>query len=193
MGGVERALKRSGVHAAFRNLRLADVKDNAKLQDLLQRYVQRWPAMQMQGWGIHFWGDIGRGKTHAMAVLCNELIEERQVQVMFLSMPDMARRLRAVVGGNAEDVPLLQEMMDCELLALDDMGTEKPSEWLVEQLYLIVNHRYEEKKPTICTSNQSLDDLGNFYMPQIASRLKERCKSVHFTGKNWRDELKPQF
>lgn len=72
------------------------------------------------------------------------------------------------------------------LLFLDDLGAEKMSEWVAEQFYLILNFRYEEKLPTIITSNYSLGELSERLGDRIASRIAEMCDVVKIDGKDRR-------
>lgn len=84
-------------------------------------------------------------------------------------------------------------MKKAEMLVIDDIGVEKVTEWLSEQLFLVINYRYENSLPIIVTSNQSLEDLGQLHKPQIASRLDEMCKTVRFTGMDRRHTNRPGF
>ena len=62
-----------------------------------------------------------------------------------------------------EDKKIFDRMKDVELLIIDDLGVEKLSDWLSDQFYQIIDHRWQNHKPMIITSNQSLDDLGAYY------------------------------
>lgn len=63
---------------------------------------------------------------------------------------------------------------------------EKPTEWIREQLFLLINRRYENRLTTIVTSNLSLEDLAGHHLPQVASRLREGAQVVQFTGADLR-------
>jgi DNA replication protein DnaC len=84
-------------------------------------------------------------------------------------------------------------MKKAKLLFIDDLGIEKTSDRYLENLYLIINYRYENKLPTIITSNMSLEDLEKHLTPQITSRIKSMCKIIQFTGKDRRNNLRPKF
>lgn len=66
-----------------------------------------------------------------------------------------------------------RQAMNCRLLILDDIGVERPSDWVLERLYDLINHRYTEMKSTIYTSNLSLDELELRVGQRIASRLSD--------------------
>lgn len=72
------------------------------------------------------------------------------------------------------------------LLIIDDLGAEKPSEWVAETLYRIINHRYENELPVVITSNLSLDQLAQRLGDRTASRLAELCNVVELTGRDRR-------
>lgn len=109
-------------------------------------------------------------------------------------MSDASNRVKNTFDdNNKEDSDLFEEMKKVEVLVIDDIGVEKVTEWLSEQLFLVINFRYEHKLPTLVTSNQSLDDLATLHKPQIASRLDEMCKSVRFTGEDRRQNQRPLF
>ena len=78
------------------------------------------------------------------------------------------------------------------LLVIDDMGTERESQYTVETIYTVIDERYKSGKPFIITTNIQLDALKN---PQdveharIYDRIMERCMPVYFGGRNYRSEL----
>lgn len=73
-----------------------------------------------------------------------------------------------------------------QLLIIDDLGAEKPSEWVAETLYRIINHRYEHELPVVITSNLSLDQLAQRLGDRTASRLAELCEVIELTGRDRR-------
>ena len=84
-------------------------------------------------------------------------------------------------------------MKEMELLVLDDVGVEKYSDWMADQMYQIIDHRWKNRKPMIITSNLSLEDLGKSYKPQIASRIMGSCKPIRFTDRDRRYQVAPLF
>jgi DNA replication protein DnaC len=117
------------------------------------------------------------------------------VQVLFLNLGEVAQRVKNTFEKETkqQDSTLFEDMKKVELLVIDDIGVEKVSDWLAEQIYLVVNHRYENRLPMIVTSNQSLEDLARTHRPQICSRLQEMCRVVKFTGTDRRKDLRPTF
>lgn len=86
MEKIDRMLKKSGVGPRFREKRLEDLKDSQALQDLCRKYCDNWQEHAAKGWGLYLWGNIGAGKTHAATAVCNSLIEDHLVQVLFVNL-----------------------------------------------------------------------------------------------------------
>lgn len=189
---IERAMKLSGVGNHFKNKKIDDLKVNEKLHTECVRYVKNWKEMREKGFGFFFWGNVGAGKTHAAAALSNELIQEKLVEVLFLNMPATVTRIKKTFDSSVknEDTKLFDRMKEVELLIVDDLGVEKLSDWLSDQIYQIIDHRWQNQKPMIITSNQSLEDLGAFYKPQVISRIWGCCKSIKFTEEDRRKQTK---
>ena len=70
---------------------------------------------------------------------------------------------------------LFERLATVDLLHLDDLGAEKQTEWVIEQLYAVVNERYERQRALIVTSNVEPDDLEKQLGPRVVSRLVEMC------------------
>jgi len=191
---IESLLKKSQVWPRFRSKRISDLSDIPKLQKLCEDYVTDFKNLSLNGWWLYFWWNIWSGKTHAATAVCNELIEKHLTPILFVNMSDVSNRVRnSFDEQNNSDSDLFEEMKKVKLLVIDDIGVEKVTEWLTEQLFLVINHRYENNLPMIITSNQSLEDLWRLHKPQIASRIDEMCKSVRFTGEDRRHSRRPNF
>lgn len=92
--------------------------------------------------------------------MVNELIAKHFTEVLFVNMSDAANRVKDSFGDNKSgDSDLFEDMKKAEVLVIDDIGVEKVTEWLSEQLFLVINYRYENNLPMLVTSNQSLQDL----------------------------------
>lgn len=114
---------------------------------------------------------------------------------MFINIAEVASRVKKTFWSDkkSNDWMLFEEMKDVELLVIDDIGLENVTGWLTEQVYLLINYRYEQLKPMIITSNQSLEDLEKIHKPQVCSRLKQMCKIIQFSGEDMRESLRPDF
>ncbi len=124
-------------------------------------------AAEPDGW-LLVTGDFGCGKTHLAAAIANERIRLGR-PVFFEVVPDLLDYLRATY---APDSPVsygerFDHVRNCELLILDDLGTQNATPWAMEKLYQIINYRYNAALPTVITTNQTPADMD----PRLASRL----------------------
>lgn len=119
---------------------------------------------------LTFLGQPGVGKTHLSLALGWEWLE-RGKTVLYYHVAGLLNDLRDGYrqSGASDYAHILAYAQNCSLLILDDLGTEKETEWATEQLDFIIDYRYENRKPLIVTTNLTLDDL----LPRIADRLKE--------------------
>ncbi len=106
-----------------------------------------------EGW-LLIAGGFGCGKTHLAAAAANERIR-RGYMALFVVVPAFLDRLRSSIG--ADDGALYEEQFEAAirspLLVLDDLGTQSPTPWVDEKLYLIFNQRYNARLPTVITTN----------------------------------------
>jgi DNA replication protein DnaC len=118
------------------------------------------------GWLV-FVGTTGCGKTHLAAAIANEVIA-RRMQVLFAVVPELLDGLRNTFAPDSGTrySELIESVQTSPLLILDDLGTEYPTAWAGEKLYLIFNHRYNNRLPTVVTMN-----------PRAWAELDERVKS----------------
>lgn len=146
--------------------------------------------------GVIFHGKRGTGKTMLASIIANELAKRGQ-PVLFTSMPELFDSIRARFStGNAKDV--VDGVKEAPFLILDDMGTEKMTDWVSEQLFIVINHRYNKQLPLIITTNYDpqtfartlcimrKDGLDKVPSERIISRLRQMCKFVHLGGGDWR-------
>jgi DNA replication protein DnaC len=128
-------------------------------------------ARQLDGW-LALFGGYGVGKTHLAAAIANEVLA-RDVQVIFAVVPDLLDHLRATFAPtSAVSYDQRFELIrTAPLLVLDDLGTEHTTPWAREKLYQVVNHRYNERLPTVFTSNLEPDEID----PRIYSRMCDPC------------------
>ena len=142
----------------------------------VKSYVQRW-ANNPDGW-LNLCGSYGVGKTH-LAVAAAAERESRGDDVFFATAADLLDYLRAAFApdsGIAHD-DLLDRIKNADVLVLDDMGAERSTPFAEDKLFQIINHRYEERLPTIITTSHFVEEVAAA-RPRIASRLQDRM-AVH--------------
>lgn len=175
---VEKALRDSWVSPRFRFKRVGDLQDNKKLYETSMDYIVSWKEKKEEWKWLFFSWPPGTGKTHTATAIANELIDRHLTQVMFVSFAEVASRVKKTFDEKSEDSELFEKMKKSELLVLDDLGTEKWSEWIEEQVFLIINYRYEYRLPMIITSNERPWQLH--YKDRIKSRLFEMTTQIGF-------------
>lgn len=128
--------------------------------------------------GVYLYGTVGGGKTH-LAVSCYQSLLGKRIK--FVSVPELLLEIRQCFGKSRKESEqeLLDKYAEYTYLFLDDFGAEKPSEYTIETLYLIIDRRYRENKNKMfVTSNLSLDKIGDTISDRIASRISEMCDVI---------------
>lgn len=134
--------------------------------------------------GIYLHGPVGTGKTYAAYAILKKL-GDMGIRARFYTATDLLDLLRDDFGH--KDSYNLERLLESRaVLIIDDLGSEKPSEWVTETLHRIIDKRYKEVLPTIITSNLSLDELVDRVGDRIPSRLAEMCDIVKLDGKDRR-------
>lgn len=157
--------------------------------DKIKKAINDWEECG----NLYLTGDTGSGKTlFACAVLIEraklDYIENSFYTYDFVSVPDVLRRLRKAMINQDEETEsdIIEHLYNVDYLVLDDLGAEKTSDWVLQELYLIINHRYEWLKPTIFTSNLTLPELEEqFSDRRIPSRIDRMCKVVKVDYRKW--------
>ena len=159
----------------------------------LRRYVKRLDEDARTGakHGASLWlsGPIGTGKSTAAALVALEA-GQRGYDVSWWGMSKLLSRIKATFGADSDDhaYHLREEIGRYDLLVLDDVGTIRAGAWTGEELYLIVNERYENDRPIIVTADVDLDGMREAIGKRTVSRLIEMAgKPVEFRGPDHRE------
>ena len=105
--------------------------------------------------------------------------------VAIYSLPRLLAELRRTFDDDAQQsyTELLDRLAEVDLLHIDDVGAEQSSPWVLEQLYALINARYEDERSVILTTNiQSRDDLIEQIGERTVSRLQEMCDLIPLHG-----------
>ena len=129
-----------------------------------------------------FSGDTGLGKTFLSACIARSVADAGH-SVVYESAGHLFGKLeRAKFGGSEEDRLEAEKYSACDLLIVDDLGTEMGGQFVTAALYSLINDRILSGKATIISTNLTVEELSKRYNPQIASRLRGNYTRVAFLG-----------
>jgi DNA replication protein DnaC len=141
-----------------------------------------------EGHGFWFFGDVGTGKT-SLAMLVSKAALEAGRSVAIYSMPRLLADIKETYEESSERsyMDLFDRLCTVDLLHIDDLGAEKRTEWVLEQLYAIVNERWQEQKSiTVTTNLLDPDELRAQIGPRTVSRITEMCVQIPIMGRDRR-------
>ena len=132
-------------------------------------------------------GSTGLGKTHLSLAIANEVLR-KGFSVVYVSAPDIIHKLeREHFSGNYEgEEDSFKTLMDCDLLIIDDLGTEFKTQFSVSAIYNIFNSRHLGSKPIIMNTNLPFADLEDVYSARFTSRVMGCCDDLEFIGADLR-------
>jgi DNA replication protein DnaC len=160
---------------------------NAKKR--VQQFIDEWPNAEK---GLLLAGPCGSGKTHLAVATLNEIIRSgKPGRVMFANFSDLIQDIQS--SFDSDHVPtkgeLLEPLLDAELLVLDELGMRKPTDWVKDILYHLINSRYTSARTTIFTTNYydqpaeaKEESLQNRIGVALRSRIYEMAYRVDFSG-----------
>ena len=164
-------LQRAGIPQRYKRCRLSnfettgarDVSEHLlRAQKISERYVEIFfdPAEnRFRESGLIYIGVPGTGKTHLAVAVLIELIERYNVRGRFIDFTALVHKIQSTFDPSSAESKhmVLDPIIRADVLVLDELGAQKPTEWVMDTLYLIINSRYLERLPTIFTTNYHLD------------------------------------
>ena len=172
-----------------------------------QEFTAAFPVVHK---GLLLIGPPGIGKTHLAVAALKDVILHKAVRGLYFDTRTLLSTIRSTYNPvtRASEADILHRVMTAELLVLDDLGAERPTDWVEETMNLIVNTRYNERRPTIFTSNYEdvpdSDEVESLLVRvgfRMHSRLREMCEFLEYSGPDYRhfeypptsDDLGRQF
>ncbi len=213
---IKLALKRAKIPARYEHCMLdsydatfsgADSSFTAALM-MAKRFVQGYPV-ETGGQGLLFTGTVGVGKTHLAVGILRALILEKGVHGLFCDYRELLKEIQNSYNPqvSANEMEILNPVLNAEVLVLDELGAAKPTEWCWDTVALILNSRYNDKRTTIITSNYPNkavsgtsngneaprfareETLGDRIGERMRSRLWEMCVNVVMMGPDFRQSV----
>jgi DNA replication protein DnaC len=160
---------------------------------IVRRYVENVEQNLDRGRGLWLEGDVGTGKT-TLAMLVSKAALDAGRSVAIYSLPRLLSLLRESMDSESGLVDFLERLGAIDLLHVDDLGAEHRTDWVIEQLYSIVNARWEAQRAIVATTNLMPDELCEHLGPRTVSRLVEICGDpIPLYGSDRRREFRPEF
>lgn len=155
-----------------------------------RRFTEQISEQLDAGRGLWFMGGPGTGKT-TLAMLVSKTALAAGRSVAIYSLPRLLNEIRDTYRAERSHVDLLDRLTAVDLLHVDDVGAERSNDWVLEELYSIVNARYEDERSIILTTNiQDQDELCQQITERTVSRLTEMCDQRPLLGHDRRLDLR---
>jgi DNA replication protein DnaC len=177
-------------------------RDDLKIS---RQFVKNYPAQDI---GLVFIGPCGVGKTHLAVAIIQELVRTKDAACIFYDFRDLIREIQSTFTPDSvlSESDILAPVFSSEVLVLDELGAKRPTAWVEETVFTIINHRYNHKKMTLFTTNypdtdETEDRRDSFYKKgdeslidrigvRLRSRIYEMCKVVEMWGDDYRKRAK---
>src|SRR5271155_166078 len=177
---------------------------------MARNFVTGYPVTT-EGRGLLLTGDVGIGKTHLAVGILHALILEKGVRGLFCDYRELLKRIQESYNPlvATTELEILAPVFEAEVLILDELGAQKPTDWVWDTVALILNTRYNDKRTTLITTNypnspaalaqqrtaapgnvMREETLGDRIGERMRSRLAEMCVEVKMRGNDFRQTVK---
>lgn len=171
---------------SFEHTDIIDIERRCAVQVReLRAYVRNLDENLDAGRGLWLCGGTGTGKT-AMAMIVSRAALDAGRSVAIYSLPRLLSVIRESIDSEGGLLGFLDLLATVDLLHLDDLGAEYRTDWTIEQLYSIINMRYQDQRSVIVTSNPDPSQLADQLGDRTVSRLEGMCDVLPFHGSDAR-------
>lgn len=176
---VRSLMARANLPSRFVGLVFEEDDDNRDALFLARAWLHDFQADREKGEklagvpALAFFGEPGTGKTHLLTQLCVQLVRKLQVNVMFRSVRELLRELQRF-DDEVQRTEVWERALSVDVLALDDLGAERITDWRLEQLAELIDARYLAEKPLLLTTNFPPKAWGEILDERSRHRLLDR-------------------
>jgi DNA replication protein DnaC len=150
--------------------------------------------------GLLFSGLSGTGKTHLSVSVLKSLLQ-KGISCLFVDFHDLLAEIRNSYDelSHTSELQILRPILTCEVLLLDDIGSQRMTEWMQDTVFHIINLRYQQQKALIATTNLGLEPgvkamvqetLRERLGYRVVSRLYEMCTFIELDGPDYRRDIR---
>lgn len=150
-----------------------------KAHDFIQKFPSESP-------NLFLYGNTGVGKTFLSHCIANELLESTYSVLYFSAFDLFDMRAKSTFSKDSEKDFHEDLIFDCDLLIIDDLGTELTNSFVSSQLFLCINERINSSKSTIISTNLTIEEFSNTYSERTFSRIAQHYQLVKLVGKDIR-------
>lgn len=155
------------------------VSPNLTIQNILSKSIQFVKEFKETDSNLYFYGNPGLGKTYLSHCIAKELLDQGYV-VIYQTAADLIDTIRKAKFVSND--PLLDCLYECDLLIIDDLGTENLTDFANNELFNLINRRLMDKKNHVISTNLSIKDLETRYSSRLTSRILGNFSFLKFIG-----------
>lgn len=159
-------------------------EENKKVFEMAKKYVDRFQDMYKKNQGLLLYGPVGAGKSFTAACIGNYLLDNAKPVIMTSFV-----KILQDIWENDREAEYITILNSASLLIVDDLGTERETDYALEKVYNIIDSRVRANKPMIITSNLELNDMmecEDIRKKRIYDRILECCYPMYVGGKSFR-------
>ena len=159
-------------------------EENKKVFEMAKKYAYRFHDMYKKNQGLLLYGPVGTGKSFTAACIGNYLLNNAKPVIMTSFV-----KILQDIWENDREAEYITILNSASLLIVDDLGTERETDYALEKVYNIIDSRVRANKPMIITSNLELNDMmecEDIRKKRIYDRILECCYPMYVGGKSFR-------
>lgn len=159
-------------------------EENKKVFEMAKKYADRFQNMYKKNQGLLLYGPVGTGKSFTAACIGNYLLNNAKPVIMTSFV-----KILQDIWENDREAEYITILNSASLLIVDDLGTERETDYALEKVYNIIDSRVRANKPMIITSNLELNDMmecEDIRKKRIYDRILECCYPMYVGGKSFR-------